>query len=71
LKSKRSTTSFEKLHVSRKRTEKREDEINMLLGDSIEKERKKGDHIFPIVQNLMCGLIHTHTSFASALPSIP
>jgi hypothetical protein len=26
---------------------------------------------FPIVQNLMCGLIHIHTSFAFALPSIP
>jgi hypothetical protein len=36
--------------------------------DSI--ERKKGDHNF-IVQNPMCGLIHTHTSFAFALPSIP
>jgi hypothetical protein len=26
---------------------------------------------FPIVQNLMCCLIHTHTSFAFALHSIP
>jgi hypothetical protein len=37
--------------------------------DSI--KRKKERSQFPIVQNLMCGLIHTHTSFAFALPSIP
>jgi hypothetical protein len=38
--------------------------------DSIKKRKERRSH-FPIVQNLMCGLIHTHTSFAFALPSIP
>jgi hypothetical protein len=59
---------MKKLHVSK---EKKEDEIYKLLGEILSIERKKGDHIFPIVQNLMCGLIHTHTSFTFALPSIP
>jgi hypothetical protein len=44
--------------------QKKDDEIYKLLGDILSKEIK-------IVQNLMCGLIHTHTSFAFALPSIP
>jgi hypothetical protein len=66
LKSKRGETSFQKLHVFKK-----EDKIYKLLEKILSKERKKGDHIFPIVQNPMCGLIHTHTSFAFALPSIP
>jgi hypothetical protein len=34
-------------------------------------KRKKGDHVFSIVQNPICGLIHTHISFAFAQPSIP
>jgi hypothetical protein len=38
--------------------------------DSIKRKKERRSH-FPIVQNLMCGLIHTHTSFAFALPSIP
>jgi hypothetical protein len=63
LKSKRGETSFEKLHVSKK-----EDEIYKPLGEILSKERILH---FPIAQNLMCGLIHTHTSFAFALPSIP
>jgi hypothetical protein len=42
LKSKRGETSFEKLHVSKK---KGEDEVYMLLGEILSKERKKGDHI--------------------------
>jgi hypothetical protein len=37
--------------------------------DSIERKKERRLH-FPIVQNPMCGLIHTHTSFAFALPSI-
>jgi hypothetical protein len=51
---------------------KREDEIYMLLEEILSKERKKErrSHI-PIVQNPMCGLIHTRTSFAFALPSTP
>jgi hypothetical protein len=50
---------------------KREDEIYMLLGEILSKEKKERRSQIPIVQNLMCGLIHTHTSFAFALPSIP
>jgi hypothetical protein len=42
LRSKRGETSFEKLHVLKKR----EDEIYMLLGEILSKERRKGDHIF-------------------------
>jgi hypothetical protein len=38
--------------------------------DSIKRMTEKGSH-FPISQNPMCGLIHTYTSFAFALPSIP
>jgi hypothetical protein len=37
--------------------------------DSIKRKKEKRSH-FP-VQNPMCGLIHTHTSIAFALPSIP
>jgi hypothetical protein len=40
LKSKRGETSFEKLHVS-KRKEKKDDEIYKLLGEILSKERKK------------------------------
>jgi hypothetical protein len=39
---KRGETSVEKLHVLKKR----EDEIYMLLGEILSKERKKGDHNF-------------------------
>jgi predicted membrane chloride channel (bestrophin family) len=42
LKSKIGETSFEKLHVSKKKV----DEIYKLLGEILSKERKKGDHIF-------------------------
>jgi hypothetical protein len=38
--------------------------------DSIKRKKKRRSH-FSIVQNSICGLIHTHTSFAFALPSIP
>ena len=38
--------------------------------DSIKRKKERRSQ-FAIVQNLMCGLIHTHTSFAFALPSIP
>jgi hypothetical protein len=52
--------------------QKKEDEIYKLLGEITTKERKNERRSqFPIVQNPMCGLIHTHTSFAFALPSIP
>jgi hypothetical protein len=69
LKSKRGEVSYEELHVTKR---KREDEIYKLLGEILSKERKKERRShFPIVQNPTCGLIHTHTSFAFALPSIP
>jgi hypothetical protein len=67
LKSKRGETKFEKVHVSKK---KREDEIYMMLGEILSRKKGRRSH-FPIVQNSMCGLIHTHISFAFALPSIP
>jgi hypothetical protein len=54
----------------KEKRKKKEDDIYKLLGEILSKERKKGDH-FPIVQNPMSGLIHTHTSFAFELPSIP
>jgi hypothetical protein len=38
--------------------------------DSI-KRKKEWRSLFPIVQNPMCAIIHTHTSFAFTLPSIP
>jgi hypothetical protein len=64
---------MKKLHVSKgEKRRKKEDEIYKLLGEILSKERKKERRShFPIVQNLMCGLIHTHTSFAFPLPSIP
>jgi hypothetical protein len=37
--------------------------------DSIKRKKERRSQ-FPILQNPMCGLIHTHTSFAFALPSI-
>jgi hypothetical protein len=37
--------------------------------DSIKRKAERGSH-FSIAQNRMYGLIHTHTSFAFALPSI-
>jgi hypothetical protein len=69
-KSKRGKTSFEKLHVSKKRKEKKRMRSTSCW-QRFYRKRKKGGHIFSIVQNSMCRLIHTHTSFAFALPSIP
>jgi hypothetical protein len=68
LKSKRGEYSYEEAPCFKRR--KKEDEIYKLLGEISSKERKRRSH-FPIVRNLMCGLIHTHTSFAFVLPSIP
>jgi hypothetical protein len=63
--------SYEKAPCFKRRKEKK-DEIYKLLGMILSKERNKERRShFPIVQNPMCGLIHTHTSFAFALPSIP
>jgi hypothetical protein len=72
LKSKRGETSCEEAPCFKRRKEKKEDKIYRLLGEILSKERKKERRShFPIVQNQMCGLIHTSTSFAFALPSIP
>jgi hypothetical protein len=57
---------MKKLHVS-KGEKKKEDKIYKLLGEILSKERRSH---FPVVQNPMCGLIHTHTSFAFTLHSI-
>jgi hypothetical protein len=58
LKRKGGEISVEKLHVLKK-----DDEIYKLLREILSKERKKERRSqFPIVQNLMSGLIHTHTS---------
>jgi hypothetical protein len=63
---------MKKLPVSKGEKKKKEDELYKLLGEILSKERKKERRShFPILQNLRCGLIHTHTSFAFALPSIP
>jgi hypothetical protein len=68
LKSKRGETSLEEVPCFKRRKEKKEDEIYKLLGEILSKERISH---FSIVQNLMCCLIHTHTSFAFAVRSIP
>jgi hypothetical protein len=38
--------------------------------DSINRKKERRSH-FPTVQNLMCGIIRTHTSFVFALRTIP
>jgi hypothetical protein len=45
-------------------------DLQATRSDSIKRKKERRSH-FSIVQNPMCGLIHTHTSFAFALPSIP
>jgi hypothetical protein len=63
LKSKRGETSYEQLHVTKKRN------LQAAGRDSIKRKTERGSQFY-IAQNLMCGLIHTHTSFVFALPSI-
>jgi hypothetical protein len=64
---KKGETSVEKLHVLRKKKER------MKFTSCWERlyQKKERRSQYPIVQNPMCGLIHTHTSFAFAPPSIP
>jgi hypothetical protein len=57
---------MKKLHISKKRGW----DLHATGRDSIKTKKERRSH-FPIVQNPMCGLIHTHTSFAIELPSIP
>jgi hypothetical protein len=64
-KSKRGETSYEELHVQKKRMK-----FTSYWRDSIKRKKERRSH-FPIVQNPMCGIIYTDTSFAFALPSIP
>jgi hypothetical protein len=59
LKSKRGKTSYEEALC-----------LQVAGRDSIKRKKERRSY-FPIVQNPMCGLIHTHTSFAFALSSIP
>jgi hypothetical protein len=68
LKRKRGETSFQKFHVS-----KGEKELRMRFTRCWERfyRKKERRSHFLIVQNPMCGLIHTHISFPFALPSIP
>jgi hypothetical protein len=60
---------MKKLHVSKEEKKKRGWNLQAIGKDSIERKKRRISH-FPIVQNLMCGLIHTHTSFSFALPSM-
>jgi hypothetical protein len=68
LKRKEGEISVEKLHVLRREKKEMMKFISCWERFYQKKERRSQ---FPIVQNLMCGLIHTHTSLAFALHSIP
>jgi hypothetical protein len=68
LKRKRGETSYEEARSFKRRRKKMMKFTSYWERFYQKKERRS---YFPIVQNLMCGLIHTHTSFAFALPSIP
>jgi hypothetical protein len=60
---------MKKLHVSKGEKKKKRMKFTSYWERFYRKKESRS--YFPIVQNLMCGLIHTHTSFAFALPSIP
>jgi hypothetical protein len=59
---------IKKLHVSKR---KKKERMKFTSYWEIFYRKKERRSHFPIVQNPMCGLIHTHTSFAFALPSTP
>jgi hypothetical protein len=67
LKRKIGETSFKKLHVSKKKKRMR----FTRCCERFYRKKERKEITFSVVQNPMCGLIHTHTSFAFALPSIP
>jgi hypothetical protein len=67
LKSKRGETSYEEAPCFKRRKKRMK---FTSCWERFYRKKERRSH-FPIVQNLMCGLIHTHTSFAFALPSIP
>jgi hypothetical protein len=68
LKSKRGETSYEETLCFKRRKEKKRVKY-ISYWERFYRKKERRSH-FPIVQNLMCGLIHTHTSFVFALPSI-
>jgi hypothetical protein len=68
LKSKRGEPSYEEAPCFKQKKERMK--LQAAGRDSIQRKKERRSH-FPIVQNPMCGLIYTHTSFAFALPSIP
>jgi hypothetical protein len=68
LKSKRGETSYKEAPCFKRK--KGRWNLQAVGRDSIERKKGRRSH-FPIVQNPLCGLIHAHTSFAFALPSIP
>jgi hypothetical protein len=68
LKRKRGETSVEKLHILRK--EKKERMKFTSCWERLYQKKEMRSQIY-IVQNPMCCLIHTQTSFAFALTSIP
>jgi hypothetical protein len=68
LKSKRGESSYEEAPCFKRRKEKKEDQMYKLL-ERFYRKKERRSH-FPIMQNLMCGIIYTHTSFVFALPSI-
>jgi hypothetical protein len=67
----RGETLVEKLHVLKKKEKKERMKFTSCWERLYQKKKKERRSQFPIVQNMMCGLIHTHTSFAFALSSIP
>jgi hypothetical protein len=69
LKSKRGETSYEEAPCFKRRKGKKRMKFTSSRERFFRKKERRSH--FPIVQNPMCGLIHTHTSFAFALPSIP
>jgi hypothetical protein len=53
-------------------SKKIENEIYMVMGEILSKERKEITFSYSAKSDVpMCDIIHTHTSFAFALPSIP
>jgi hypothetical protein len=63
---------MKKLHVFERRKEKKKKRMKFTsCWERFYQKKKERGSYFPIVKNPMCGLIHTHTSFAFALPSIP
>jgi hypothetical protein len=69
LKTKEVKPHMKKLHVSKGEKKKKRIKFTSCWERFYQKKERRSH--FPIVQNSMCGFIHTHTLFAFALPSIP